>query len=136
VPKQRVRRLKALTLTVISSAKQKYIPSAGEEVRVLGGRINHVAATISLLSLTKGRDVGGDAFYVYHYAPSSTCTDSFSIPPALPTVAKQDEEDVGAAQNLWFDNKWMLYFTGGTGAKAFLILEVVKVDPITGEHLA
>jgi len=113
-----------------------YRPGPDEEARLLGARVNHVAATETTLSLVKGPVSTGTAFFCYLVAPSTTCTDSFTVPPALPTTAKLDEEDVGAGRDVWFTHAIGLWFNGDAAARVHVIIEVVKIDPVTGEHLA
>jgi len=113
-----------------------FVPAGDEEARVVGGRINHVAATNSSLSLYRGRTSGGTIFFTYAYIPSTTCTDSFTFPPQLPTVAKMDEEDVGDGKDIWFDQRVCLLFNSAASGRANVIIEVRKIDPSTGLPLA
>jgi len=132
VPKQRLRYLLIKTL----KTGDHFRPGPDEEARLLGARVNHIAATESTLALVQGPLSTGTVFFCYHCAPSSTCTDSFTIPPALPTTAKQDEEDVGAGKDVWFTHNLGIWFNGDATAAAHVIIEVVKIDPETGERLA
>lgn len=126
--KKRLRYLHLLKLEPTETWK----PGADEEARILSGLLLHKLGTSSVVKLVS--DVAG-IFACAISISTLTSTASFVINPVLPTD-KTTEELVANLKNVWFDQKLRISFAGDATAECFLLLEIVKTDPETGEHLA
>lgn len=125
------KKLRHLELIRIDQGKE-WKPQSDEEARILSGVYTHIAASASYVDLRDERD----RVVAYLVSVSaSKCTQSFAFNPILPT-SEQREEDLTDARNIYFDHKIRLVITGGSGAYANVLLEIVKVDPRTGKRLA
>ena len=113
---------------------EKFQPGVDEEARVLGGWIAHVLNTSSVLTLRKTGT--SDAHVLICHIDDLISTAAFAInPKGTPTSDYTEEQTIDSTQ-IPFNNKLYVHFAGGSGSSALLVIEIVKIDPETGERLA
>lgn len=133
MPKTRLRYLEYVSLV----SNGKWNPPEGWEARVLGGRFAHSSDTNpSSVVIRAGHAATDPMLAVFLYVPGTTCADVFTLNPLAVATAKIEEEDSCDSANVWFDHRQELWYVSTTGNACRLLVEVVKLDPVTGEHLA
>jgi len=128
VVKERLRWIKAMLL---ESGNNTWKPDAGYEARVLCGAFYYSSASCALTL------VDPVTFTLTKFFDSAIATAGwYPINPIDIETACLDRSQMASSKDVWFSSKQFLQASGGAGYKARLLVEVVKVDPITGEHLA
>lgn len=128
----RLRRLFPLKL----SPSKPLHPPHDEEWRVLSGIVVHVTGTASNLALQTYNPVRTMAYLMRF--PSGQANFNAALNPGYSgacvdaLIGYHDTDTKG----IWFGSDVEILFEGDATAYAFLLIEAVKIDPVTGEHLA
>jgi len=130
VPKKPVRRIEIIKI----ATGKDWAPSGDEEARIIGGYYSHVTGTDSSFILCPR-----DAATAYEWlglvlSTEGTCASYAVCPKTVPS--SYSEERTSDLSNLWFGSDLRVKFSGGTASFVRVILEIVKIDPETGAHLA
>lgn len=128
-PKQRLRHLEVLQLKNGETAK----PKADEEWRVICGTVTHITETITNLYL-KGK-TPDEYLSCFIYIAAAHASQGFTLNPILVDTNVEGDQTADSTK-VWFNSQVKLVFSGDAAAIVRLIVEIVKTDPITGEHLA
>ena len=106
-------------------------PELDEEMRILAGTVTHVTGTDTILYI-EFREGSLIAIFMIDNAIANS---GYTVRPVRPVTATGFTEEFTALIDFWFDSKHPISFVGAAGAHAALLLEVVKIDPLTGVHL-
>jgi len=126
----RLRWLRVVTLKTLGTWR----PPPDTEAQILGGNISHVTGTLSGLYLHT-HPKSATSILPICYVPASSITAVVGLNPTDPSLCHSRSLTTDS-KGIWFDDKHGLYFSAAATAYVRFIVEVVKVDPVTREHLA
>ena len=112
---------------------ETFTPKSDEEAQVLGGAITNVTGTITYLFIQDKQDRSLISFMRLLAAATSTV---YSLNPISINTTCAVALMTSDSRGIWFGQHIELKFVGATNSHATVILEVVKIDPKTGAHLA
>lgn len=130
MPKTKLRRLETIQLAPTDTFEIE----ADEEARVLAGYVNHITGTISQLTIGLKRDLASSRLHAILFNVLAAVGSADYV--INPHNASSDQQESADPTKIWFNSFFQITFTGGTASFARLLIEVVKIDPVTGEHLA
>lgn len=117
---------------VILGKNGTWSPPNGWVARVICGELTHISATGSWLSL---REKGASTYAYFLVIPSTVCGAVFDL-NVINNTTDVTQVRTARSDHIWFDDRFELVLVGGTGVSIYMLMEVVKVDSITGERLA
>jgi len=116
------------------ATSEQWKPDFPWMARVLGGIITHYCGEASTLDVRKTGTTTGEGIYLCSIMPGID-DETFGLNPLTVTSDYREEYTIDST-TIWFSNKDTLRFSGCTGSKVSLYIEVIKLDETTGEFLS
>jgi len=113
---------------------QTWNPDAGTEARILAGAIYNVTGTASILRLRDNK--ARETVTVFFYGLGAAKTGWYTLNPVGYVATCTNCEQMSDTKDAWFGMPFGLHFSGAATAFARVLVEIVKLDPETGAHLA
>jgi len=110
-----------------------FSPQADEIAHVVGGNISHVWGTASQVFLA-AKELGSASVIPFTLIAATVSTDTFVLNPINPST-DYAEEDTSDSNQIWFDNRADLTFSGASNAVFITLIEIKKIDQYTGMPL-
>jgi len=110
-----------------------FSPQADEIAHVIGGNISHIRGTPSQVFLA-AKELGSASVIPFTLIATTVSTDTFVLNPTNPST-DYAEEDTSDSNQVWFDDRADLTFSGAATAVFIALVEIVKIDPYTGMPL-
>lgn len=126
-------RNRILTLAIIRHG-DKWSPPVGWEARILTGFLWHVTATTTYFTIKE--KTSGDIYLMIYNIPGHLTTVGYGLLPVGAPTGICTFDIASNIDDIWINSDMYFEVAGASTAYARVIIELQKIDPKTGAHLA